>query len=146
VWYEPWLSEIRLPDQLTCLHGKFSDCLTNYVTVGLTISRHNCPTNFSSWNTCWATALRGLHANCIVAVYINSELCELKCVDNVSESPGSVRQLNESMFGRNTLITFQSWLQTYVELLICCLSYHHFSLQRRYALIHIWNKRQNKRF
>jgi len=43
-----------------------------------------------------------------VAVYINSELCELKRVDSVSESPGSVRQLNESKFGRNTLITFQS--------------------------------------
>ena len=38
--------------------------------------------------------------NCGVTVYINSELCVLKRVDSISESPGSVRQLNESRFGR----------------------------------------------
>jgi len=42
--------------------------------------------------------------NCIVAVYLNNELCVLKRVEVISESPGSARQLNESRFGRNTHI------------------------------------------
>ena len=41
--------------------------------------------------------------NCGVTAYINSKLCVLKRVESISESPGSVRQLNESRFGRNSL-------------------------------------------
>ena len=75
--------------------------------------------NFSSWSTCWATALRGLHElRC--GFYINSELCVFKRVDSISELPGSVRQLNESRFGRNNsyvlsyrVLLIDSWIFVY---------------------------------
>jgi len=74
-----------------------SDWPTNYLFAVLNIWLIDY---VSLWSTCWATALRGLHGlRC--GFYINSELCVLKRVDSISESPGSVRQLNESRFGRN---------------------------------------------
>jgi len=53
-----------------------------------------------------------------------------------------IRKINKRV-SDYILITSQRWFQTVVgqnKRMISCLKFHHFSLERRYIFVHVWNK------